>query len=75
MEWIKLPDDFHNGRTYFPLATQFLAIWKGQICLVDYDEEMDRFILCMLPSQYPGVMIVSRERECKFTHFCELKRP
>ncbi len=74
MEWIKIPDT-ENVRKYLPKDKVFLALWKGQFCLADYDEEIDRFWLQMLPGTYEYDMQVPLERERKFTHYCNLELP
>ena len=74
MKWIKCPEGMHNGRACLPLDKQFFAIWKGCICIAEYDSDDDCFYICTLPAQY-GVMKVDRERECKFTHYCEIVYP
>ena len=53
----------------------FLALWKGAICLAEYDDEEGRFYIAMMPAGMAGIMKVEQERERKFTHFCELKMP
>lgn len=74
MDWIKLPEGFHNGRTHLPLDRQFFAIWRGMPCICEYDDNEELFFISFQPSSY-GVMIVDRERECKFTHYCEIDIP
>lgn len=69
MNWIRIEDQ------PLPKDRQFLALWKGGICLAEYDEEEGRFYICMFPASIAGIMRVSQERENKFTHWCELERP
>lgn len=70
MQWINVKDQ--------PLpkdGSTFLALWKGQFCLISWDEDIERFWLQMLPGQYERDMEVAPERELKFTHWCKLIYP
>ena len=67
IEWVKgVPPK--DGEVY-------LALWKGCFCLASWDEEINCFWLSMYPGTYEKDMIVSPEREFKFTHYAVLKKP
>lgn len=74
MNWIKI-----KNRDYaiaeMPKDRVFLSLWKGAICITEFDEEERAFYICMFPAAMAGIMKVSQEREGKFTHWCELKLP
>lgn len=63
-----------NNNSDLPRDRQFLGLWKGIICLIEYDEEENRFYMANQPSSY-GCSKISQERECKITHFCILEMP
>ncbi len=79
MNWKKIPNEFKNNRdllkNLLPKNEPFLVLWKGVICLCEYDEDIDRFYLGMMPASYLGFWKLDVEREGKFTHFCEIKIP
>jgi hypothetical protein len=58
-----------------PLNRQFLALWKGVICIAEYDQDEDKFYICFYPAQNASIMKVENERENKFTHWYELTCP
>lgn len=53
----------------------FIALWKGCVCLTEYDEDEDRFYISMMPATHMGSWQVHQEREGKFTHWCEANLP
>ena len=66
MEWIKITE-----KTQLPLEGQFLAIWKGRICIVEYDEDLDRFEICFEPAQ-TGTYRIEPEGWAKFYYWMPL---
>ena len=72
MEWTTRKD-VHN-RSDLPKDVQFLALWKGAICLIEYDDDKDLFCMINQPSTYE-VTHLPLERESKITHVCLLERP
>jgi hypothetical protein len=54
-----------NGRV-------FLSLWKGRICLTQYDEDESRFYIMFDPADYSQSWQITPERENKFTHYMEL---
>lgn len=74
MKWIKISNP-HIVREELPKDKQFLALWKGQFGICEFNEDEDFFCLCLLPAQMAGIMNVSREREGKFTHYALLEYP
>lgn len=75
MYWIKI-DRKNNVRKQLPIdGSTFLALWKGQFCLVSFDEDIDHFWLNMQPGVYRADMKVDHEREGKFTHYSILEFP
>ena len=63
-----------NNRNDMPFKGQFLALWKGAICLAEYDEELNQFWIIFFPAQN-SVMLVAHEREKKFTHWAPIEYP
>lgn len=74
MKWNKVPDHCRS-REVLPKDGEFLALWKGSICLCEYSMEENCFWIAMYPSQQAGFMRVSHDREGKFTHWCQLELP
>lgn len=73
MDWIKIKD-CQNARAEMPQEKQFLAIWKGAVCLCQFDEIEEVFAICYYPASYES-FVVSPEREIKFTHWAEIPLP
>ncbi len=72
MKWIK--NNFEDGRELPKDGRDFLALWKGRICIAAFDEDMGRFYICFDPIS--GVSCrVSQDRERKFTHWAKLEYP
>ena len=71
MQWIKTNDPRHE----LPKDEKFLALWKGCICLVEWDDEDNHFYASTFPASSGGIMRISHERMEKFTHYCKLKFP
>lgn len=74
MNWIKISDR-NNARFYLPKNKPFIGLWKGSICLCEFDEELDHFYLGMMPGSYLGFWKLDKEREAKFTHYCLVEIP
>ncbi len=74
MEWQKIPDR-SNARLYLPTRRPFLVLWKGTVCLCEYDDEIDHFYMGTMPASYLGFWKLDKERESKITHWCELEMP
>lgn len=53
----------------------FLALWRGCICLCQFNEEENLFFLCIRPGNEGLVAAISNEREGKFTHMILWERP
>jgi hypothetical protein len=73
MDWKRV--DRKNPREALPKDKVFLALWKGVICLCEFDEDIDHFYIGMMPAVYLGFWKLDKEREGKFTHWCELNMP
>jgi hypothetical protein len=73
MDWIEIKDR-EKARDYLPKDKQFFAIWKGAPCIAEYDDELDIFLICFHPTMF-GTTEVIKEREKKFSHFCEIELP
>lgn len=67
MNWIEVKHDSELPRDERP----FLAVWKGRICLVQYDAEDRRFHICFEPS-WTGTFVINQDRVHKFTHWMPL---
>lgn len=68
MNWNKI--EFSGNYPHIPRdGSNFLAIWKGRICICQYDEEEGRFFICFDPGDYCSTMKVSQDRENKFSHW------
>ncbi len=55
-----------------------LALWKGTICLCEWDDGdgiKGNFWISMMPATFPDNFKIQKEREIKFTHWCELNIP
>lgn len=70
MKWIEIRD-----RSELPRDKVFLGLWKGAICLCEFDENDQRFYICMMPACTSGIMKVDQEREGKFTHYMLIDLP
>ncbi len=58
-----------------PKDKPFLGLWKGVVCLCEYDEEVRRFYIGMMPASYLGFWALDPEREGKFTHWAYIDIP
>lgn len=68
MKWIKiknLQELPRNGHV-------FLSLWKGRICLTQFDKQEGRFYIMFEPSEYSQSWQLAQEREEKFTHWMNL---
>jgi hypothetical protein len=68
MEWIKIKDR-ENPRLEVPLDRVFFAIWKGNFCIVEYDEEKSLFYISMHPATYDTRDPLPSYSENKFHYF------
>ncbi len=79
MNWIKIPEEVRFNRDLLkktlPKENEFLCFWKGAICLCEYDQDVDRYYIGMMPACYLGFFKLEIEREAKITHFCALEHP
>lgn len=73
IQWKKVNID--DPCSSLPKDRQFLALWKGAICLCELDEDDDHFYLANQPATYRTSFKLHLEREPKVTHWCELERP
>ena len=69
MNWIKIK---HFSREMPIDGKVFLSMWKGRICLTQFDTEEQRFYIVFDPAEYDHCMQVCQEREGKFTHWMPL---
>lgn len=53
----------------------FISLWKGRICLTQYDTEEEAFYIMFEPAEYASPMKVSEDRENKFTHLMHINDP
>jgi len=74
MEWKKVKDR-NNVRSELPSDKPFLCLWKGTICLCEWDDDIKKFYIGMMPACYLGFWPLERERETKITLYCELQMP
>jgi hypothetical protein len=65
MEWKEV-----NSIYDLPKDRCFLVMWKGRVCLCNYDEEEGRFYIIWDPTDWP--MRVEQTRESKFHFWMEL---
>ncbi len=72
---IDLPFDRRKFISQLPEYKPFLVLWKGAICLCEFDVEIDRFFIGMMPASYLGFWKLDVERESKMTHWVELQLP
>lgn len=77
MKWNKIIPNIDRTkiRDQLPKDRPFIALWKGAFCLCEYDNDLDRFIIGIMPAMYLGFWKVDPERECKFTYWAELDLP
>ncbi len=77
--WQKLP---HFGNKDYPFDRNILiniakdrrcilALWKGLVCVTQYNEDEDTFYINFAPSEYCS-MSICRERESKFDFWMDL---
>jgi len=65
MKWIIVKEP----RLDLPLdGSIFLSMWKGRICLTQFDTDEFRFYIMFEPAQYSQAWQVDPEREGKFSH-------
>lgn len=74
MEWKKIENP-ELVRAVIPKDKDFLGLWKGTISLCHYCTEENKIFIGFLPAETYGFWPLSREREGKITHFCELLFP
>jgi hypothetical protein len=68
MEWIKV-----NHKQELPHdGSVFLSMWKGRICMTQYDIDEGRFYIIFNPAEYSQCMCVSQSRENKFEYWMPL---
>ena len=53
----------------------YLALFKGQFCLLTWDEDKERHIMAWMPNSYDHVWELAPERERKITHWAKLVLP
>jgi hypothetical protein len=70
MKWNRV-----KNRNDMPKIGQFLALWKGAICMAQYDEKLNQFWIAYFPAETCGLMLVTHEREDKFTHWVYVREP
>lgn len=74
MEWISVKDR-NNVRNELPKDRVFICLWKGAICLCEFDEDVGNFYIGMMPACYLGFWKLDRDREPKITHWMKLNIP
>lgn len=53
----------------------YLALFKGQFCLIAWDEDDERYHMAWMPNTYDEVWVLSPCRERKITHWAKLVLP
>ena len=56
-------------------GTNFLALWKGRICIGQYCKEDEAFFISFDPATYEGSWEVAPDRLKKFSHYILLDYP
>ena len=75
MNWKKITDK-KNPRSEIPKdGNSFLVLWKGQICLLQYDSDLDKFWGCVEPYVTRKVWLLDEENELKISYWIPLKKP
>lgn len=72
--WKKVKDK-SRPRDDLPKDKQFICLWKGSICLCEFDEDIGHFYIGSMPASYGGFWKLDKDRESKITHWCELSLP
>jgi hypothetical protein len=68
MQWIKI-----NHSSELPKdGSVFLSLWKGRVCLTQYDSDEGRFYIMFEPADYSQSWQLAQDREYKFTHWMPL---
>jgi len=77
MKWIATNRDLYREdfKKTLPLDSPFLCLWKGTVCICEYEEEEDHFYIGMMPACNLGFWKLDRERERKITHYMRLELP
>jgi hypothetical protein len=70
MEWIKVNDYNDLPKNEKP----FLVMWKGRVCLAQYDIEDLSFYLAFDPAIYDGTVKVDLNHAGKFKYWMELPK-
>lgn len=73
-EWKKI-DSRIRVRDQLPHDKPFIALWKGNICFVAWDEDDGVFYMALDPTISPMIGSIAREREEKITHWMEINIP
>jgi hypothetical protein len=68
MEWIECSNSKDLPRD----GIIFLSLWKGRICMTQFDVEEGSFYIMFEPAGYSQAWRVDWERESKFTHWMPL---
>ena len=58
MKWIEVSDR-ENIRNMIEREKSFVAIWKGCLCIAEFDEEKVCFYVGFMPDQMDGFVKVS----------------
>jgi len=72
MKWISILNDI-DRKDILPLDRPFLAIWRTQICFIQYDDERGCFNAIFRPSD-EEIFFLSKDRELKITHWMDLPK-
>jgi len=67
--WKKVSDE------PMPKDKAILALFKGQFCITEFDEEKNHWWMCWMPSAYDRRWSVKDEFIAKFTHWASLEYP
>lgn len=70
MEWIKIESSHELPRD----GSVYLTIWKGRICMTQFDIDEGRFYIMFDPAQYSQSWQVAQEREGKFAYWMPLPK-
>ena len=69
MKWIEVSDR-ENIRNMIEREKSFVAIWKGCLCIAEFDEEKDCFYVGFMPDQMDGFVKVSPKSDKFYRFLC-----
>lgn len=70
MNWIKV-----NSINELPQDEVFISLYRGQMCLTQYDDEEGLFYVSRQPAYYLESFSVPKDLNHKFEYYCLLSYP